>query len=261
MDNNLFPNNPIINILNLINSPIIINSNNILQRSFEEQENQKHPTDKNFIKTLEQCVFNEDQEEISCGICLSLFKKGDKAFNLPCAGNKHYFHIGEDEEECGGILPWLEENNTCPICREKFPEEPEQEVPDIEEEEEDDLELEEPNIDSGDIPIPEGNFDDEEIVDDETTIDEEYDVENQDEVNNNISEFLEEINDDEESPSANDLLNQLSNILNARNRIILPSARTTSFLNIIDEIQLEVQQEFDEDYQLQQAIQRSINER
>ena len=83
MDNNLFPNNPIINILNLINSPIIINSNNILQRSFEEQENQKHPTDKNFIKTLEQCVFNEDQEEMLLwDMFKSLFKKGDKAFSL-----------------------------------------------------------------------------------------------------------------------------------------------------------------------------------
>ena len=238
MDINLLPNNPsLMSILNIINSPIMLTNppfqNNILQTSFEEQEDIKHPTDKNFIETLEQITFTEDQEDICCGICLDSFKKGDTAFILPCKGIKHYFHIGEDEEECGGILPWLKENNTCPICRDTFPE------------------LDE------DIPIPEDNFD--ESIDGE--YDEEYDVENQSEVNNNISEFLEDMNDDA-SQSSDELLNELSNILNRtniinRNRFILPSMNN-SIMNIMNEIQ---QQEMNEDYELQQAIQRSITER
>ena len=36
------------------------------------------------------------------------------------------FHnkVGDD---CLGIMPWLEENNTCPVCRYEFPSEPEPE--------------------------------------------------------------------------------------------------------------------------------------
>ena len=79
------PVTPLMRILNIINSPIIIsNPNNILNRSFEEQEIQKHPTEKNFIDSLEKIEFNEDQKEIYCGICLDNFKNGDKAYILPC---------------------------------------------------------------------------------------------------------------------------------------------------------------------------------
>ena len=139
---------PLMNILNIINSPIIIsNPNNILNRSFQEQEFQKHPTEKNFINSLETIEFNEDQKEIYCGICLDNFKNGDKAYILPCKDQKHYFHIGENKESCGGILPWLEENNTCPVCRENFPEEKVNE----------DISVEEDY--SEDIPVPNGNFD------------------------------------------------------------------------------------------------------
>ena len=252
MDINLLPNNPsLMSILNIINSPIMLTNppfqNNILQTSFEDQEDIKHPTDKNFIETLEQITFTEDQEDICCGICLDLFKKGDTAFILPCKGTKHYFHIGEDEEECGGILPWLKENNTCPICRDTFPEEEDKVEESI-----------------NDIPIPEGNFDD---IPDIEEVDEEEeedinDVENQGEVNNNISEYLEDMNNDREPPSADDLLEELSNIIrrsNNRNRNILPH---NTFINVMNEIRQEMhQQAMEEDYQLQQAIQRSINER
>ena len=258
MDINLLSNNtPIVSILNLINSPIIIGTNNILQMSFDDQGEQKHPTDKDFIKTLEKTTFTEDQSDISCGICLDTFKRGDSAYILPCSGTKHYFHIGEDEEECGGILPWLKENNTCPICREIFPEE--EEVEEVEEEEVEEVQGEE--VDES-IPVPQENFD--EIND---SVDEEYDVENQEEVNNNISEFLEDINI-EEPPSANDLLNELSNIINrttinTRRNILLPQINTSirpNILNIIEGIQQEIHEEI-EDFELQQAIQRSINER
>ena len=116
--------NSLNSIFNILNVPIIINSgNNILNRSFEDQGGANHPTEKNFVKNLKEIVFKEDQKEISCGICLDTFKKDDKAIILPCKKNSHYFHYGENKEICEGILPWLKDNNTCPVCRDIFPEE------------------------------------------------------------------------------------------------------------------------------------------
>ena len=126
MDNSL---TTLSSILNLINIPITMNDEltNILQRSFNDTGNTNKPTDNKFIKDLKQHTFDENKE-ISCGICLETFKKGEKAFVLPCKDSPHYFHIGEKSDDCGGILPWLKENNTCPICREGTPEnEPENE--------------------------------------------------------------------------------------------------------------------------------------
>ena len=108
-------------ILNLINRTLPLQSNDILNRSFNDQGGSSHPTDEKVIKNLKQIEFEEDSE-LNCGICLESFKKCDKALLLPCKDNKHYFHLGEDKENCEGILPWLKENNTCPICRETFKE-------------------------------------------------------------------------------------------------------------------------------------------
>ena len=235
---------PLMNILNIINSPIIIsNPNNILNRSFQEQEFQKHPTEKNFINSLETIEFNEDQKEIYCGICLDNFKNGDKAYILPCKDQKHYFHIGENKESCGGILPWLEENNTCPVCRESFPEEKVNE----------DISVEEDY--SEDIPVPNGNFDTENNDNDF----------NEEEENNLISEFLSGITNIDEGGEEEYLENPETMIENFINQLmgstenqqdirIIPSNPLIQILN-------NVQQEMNEDYQLQQAIQRSITER
>ena len=113
---------PLLNIISLINAPFFININrdDILTRSFNDIGNTSHPTDEKFTESLEKITFTEDQEELSCGICLEGFKKGDEAFILPCKDQKHYFHVGNDKDSCEGILPWLKNNNTCPICREKF---------------------------------------------------------------------------------------------------------------------------------------------
>ena len=56
---------------------------------------------------------------------MDTLKLNDKYISLPC-DNDHFFHI-ESCENCEGILPWLKENNTCPICRYELPvEEPEE---------------------------------------------------------------------------------------------------------------------------------------
>ena len=59
------------------------------------------------------------QKEVQCSICLDDFKEGDKCIRLPCKGEPHVFHSGSDS--CSGVRPWLERNNTCPMCRHEFP--------------------------------------------------------------------------------------------------------------------------------------------
>lgn len=48
-------------------------------------------------------MINSDQE--TCSICMEVLKNG--VAELPC---NHYFH-----NDC--IIPWLDRNNTCPLCR------------------------------------------------------------------------------------------------------------------------------------------------
>jgi hypothetical protein len=135
------------NILNLINIVNHLNNHNdlsqILNRTFVEQEDILKPCSASFVDKLEKVIItNEDiDNNLCCAICQDSFKLGEKVIKLPCK-DPHFFHYEANEEDCGGILPWLKEHNSCPICREEFP-------------------LEE-NID---IPVPDENFD--EATDDE----------------------------------------------------------------------------------------------
>lgn len=78
-----------------------------------------------FKNNLEEIVADEEfiLKEKQCSICLDEFKLGDKYIKLPCQtekeDEKHIFHSGNDT--CSGIKPWLERNNTCPMCRTEFP--------------------------------------------------------------------------------------------------------------------------------------------
>ena len=78
-----------------------------------------------FKNNLEEIVADEEfiLKEKQCSICLEEFKLGDKYIRLPCQtekeDEKHIFHSGNDT--CSGIKPWLERNNTCPMCRTEFP--------------------------------------------------------------------------------------------------------------------------------------------
>ena len=132
MDRNL------INFFNLVNNLNRQNNlNNILERSFIEQGNCCKPCSGKFVDKLEKVIItNEDiDNDLHCAICQDSFKLGENIIKLPCK-DPHYFHYESSKEECGGILPWFKENNSCPICREEFPQE---------------------NNDN--IPIPDENFD------------------------------------------------------------------------------------------------------
>jgi hypothetical protein len=122
------------NLLNYIELLNRVHNINIIDASLRDQGNRMKPCSSSFVEKLEKVVItNEDVDNnLCCAICQDSFKLGEKVIKLPCK-DPHYFHYKSDEEECGGILPWLKDNNSCPICREEFPEE--------------------------DIPVPDENFD------------------------------------------------------------------------------------------------------
>ena len=74
-----------------------------------------------FSNNLDEFTVDSEfaKKEVQCSICLDEFKEGDKCIRLPCEGEPHIFHSGSDS--CSGIRPWLERNNTCPMCRHEFP--------------------------------------------------------------------------------------------------------------------------------------------
>ena len=132
-------NRNVINFFNLVNNLNSQNNlNNILERTFREQQDCCKPCSENFVDKLEKVIItNEDiDNDLSCAICQDSFKLGENVIKLPCK-DPHYFHYESSKEECGGILPWFKEHNSCPICREEFPQD---------------------NDDN--IPIPDENFDD-----------------------------------------------------------------------------------------------------
>ena len=91
---------------------------NVLQRSFEEDKVKVQRCTQEFIDSIEIKEIKDDEEYI-CSICMDPINSGDKYISLPCSETPHHFHEGN--ENCDGIKKWLELNNSCPICRTKFP--------------------------------------------------------------------------------------------------------------------------------------------
>jgi len=90
---------------------------NVLQRSFEEDKVKVQRCTQEFIESIE--IKEIKDEDYTCSICMETIKSGEKYISLPCSDTSHHFHEGN--ENCDGIKKWLELNNSCPICRTKFP--------------------------------------------------------------------------------------------------------------------------------------------
>ena len=107
--------NPIDDV-NYIDNPL---EQSVTNQSFHEGPKYKNVSSKDFINSLSVQKVNQDMvdKKITCGICLDELILGEGVIELPCK-DKHYFHI--KKEGCDGIYPWLQENNTCPLCRHEF---------------------------------------------------------------------------------------------------------------------------------------------
>jgi len=120
-DDNL-QNHPLIRLMmRSIQMMPVQNENDILQTTFDEQTVKTIPTCNKFVDSLEEMYITEEDIDngLSCSICQDSFKLNDKVIELPCKPQKHYFHIKNNN--CDGVLPWLTQNNTCPMCRFEFP--------------------------------------------------------------------------------------------------------------------------------------------
>ena len=141
--------------VNLVNPsfiyPIFLHSNipntddllNLINELDEENKDCLRPMCNKFKESLKQIKIKED-DDLSCAICQEKFKNDELVIQLPCKGDGHYFHF--DEGECPGLKPWIEINNTCPVCRTEFPQEEVIECPEPESE---------PEPESGPEPEPE----------------------------------------------------------------------------------------------------------
>ena len=111
--------NPITAIMGLLNN--IDNIDDIITESMDNKE-QKKPMCKEYLKKLNIKDISESDitDKLSCAICQEEFKIGEKALELPCEESSHFFHIKNDDE-CPGIYPWIDEKNSCPVCRSEFP--------------------------------------------------------------------------------------------------------------------------------------------
>tara|TARA_Y100000389_G_scaffold75672_1_gene72325 strand:+ start:491 stop:1195 length:705 start_codon:yes stop_codon:yes gene_type:complete len=117
------------NFISMLNS-IMQNSNIILRDEISNMNNtiaENLGCSEEFKNNLEECIVDNEfiKTKKQCSICLDEFKLGDKYIRLPCHGegneseDNHVFH--SDCDTCSGIKPWLERNNTCPMCRKEFP--------------------------------------------------------------------------------------------------------------------------------------------
>ena len=114
------------NILRDMNFLNMMNSLNQIDDVLNESINQvrsENPVSGEFKNNLKEINISEEMisKELDCSICLDKFKLNEKCIQLPCSETPHYFH--SNCESCPGVIPWLEKNNTCPVCRTEFPSE------------------------------------------------------------------------------------------------------------------------------------------
>jgi len=61
-----------------------------------------------------------DVNDKICSICQDTINIDEECIKLPCKDSSHFFHKN-DNTTCGGIMKWLDINNSCPCCRYEFP--------------------------------------------------------------------------------------------------------------------------------------------
>jgi hypothetical protein len=94
---------------------IVVKITNIID---EKHFRLKRPTHHDIIESLDIVPFSEDIKNLSCCFCLEDFKNEDKIVRLPCNTSCNgYFHFDCND---GGIKKWLENSNSCPLCRDNF---------------------------------------------------------------------------------------------------------------------------------------------
>ena len=74
------------------------------------------PASKKSIEKLEKIIINDEKLksfgiENTCAVCKGEFIIGQECLLMPC---QHHFH-----KDC--LLPWLNERNSCPVCRFELP--------------------------------------------------------------------------------------------------------------------------------------------
>jgi E3 ubiquitin-protein ligase RNF115/126 len=70
------------------------------------------PASKSEIDKLNKYILTKEKldnygNENICSVCKEEFQIGNECMDLPC---KHYFH-----KDC--LMPWLNQHDSCPICR------------------------------------------------------------------------------------------------------------------------------------------------
>jgi len=73
------------------------------------------PASKEVVKKLPKRTFSKKDHThnlmLPCSVCKDDFNDHEEIIDLPC---KHYYHAN-----C--ILPWLDQHNSCPTCRDELP--------------------------------------------------------------------------------------------------------------------------------------------
>lgn len=87
----------------------------LLYATLRVSEEEAYPDKPGNTKTIQTSLIELNTSNKECPICMELYSPGEITGKLPC---KHKFH-----EKC--IKTWFNTNNSCPICREEFPQDAE----------------------------------------------------------------------------------------------------------------------------------------
>ena len=80
--------------------------NRLLREHYQEEPATK-PVTRHTLKSLEVTTITKDPTCECCSICQCDYQDGEQEMKLPCG---HAFH-----PDC--LTPWLDANDTCPMCR------------------------------------------------------------------------------------------------------------------------------------------------